>query len=64
MSHLKDALIKHATGRFGDGQYDHATIEMVAEMIDQAVMEIEIEIEAQFEKLAINAVRKALEGKT
>ena len=59
MSHLKDALIKHATGRFGDGQYHFATIEMVAEMIDQAVMEIEIEIEAQFEKLAINAVRKA-----
>lgn len=62
MSHLKDALINHATCRFGDGQYDHATIEMVAEMIDQAVIEIEIEIEEQLEKLAVNAVRKALGG--
>jgi len=64
MSHLKDTLIKHATSRFGDDEYAHATIEMVAEMIDEAVMEIEIEIEEQLEKLAINAVRKALENKT
>jgi len=63
MTILKKILVEHVMREFGkDDENAPASILMVAEMIDEAVMDIEIEVQEQLEKIAVNAVRKVLAG--
>lgn len=60
MSSLKKDLLREVMRDWAADENDTATVGIVADMIDKAVMDIEISMQIEYEKIALAAVRSAL----